>query len=689
MGMEMELPEIPETRDTFTRRVALLVVSVTLVAATVAYLQTRAGNQEEIAARETQIEAIQGIGAQVSSQSESTNAYAVYVQASEYDRRATLARGRARVLGDTPEGSAARREAERWETIRAAVVPLTPLLSQEEYNTDPIHNSPYFADRGIEPDKVRLQQAALSEKVNAWGNKANSYVAVLTLLAVALFLFGLSLTVGGGVRRLIAAPAVAIFAACILWSAVIAIGSIPSTPQQAIDHVALGNRHMFQQEYDSAIEEFTKAIEVRSDYAEAYSRRATAHFFKGASLAGERFATITNEEGLRSSIADDERAVDLGADDPTTLGNLGYGYFLDGRYSEAEDLTLRAIDTNPVLPHLWGNLAVIKTALGEPGEAAEALDRGIVLTLDRPSYERYELFTGMRTTLEVLDFYRPEAAELTLPLKEKVAAAQTESDLEREVSGTSNASVTITDWEVTGGEFEANFDFEQMTAGSLTGYVWLYRPNSDHPWAHDPAFFTFFYENELEGDGSSVAFNSRDCPKPGEYRLDVYDNGVLIGSGSTMIEPGVLGDPQPLRDEVLGISVCRPVDWDTESREDFVAFNSPDGALSFAVGTLPVDRAALSDPEAIERAAIRGAAEGNAPRGGAESFQDFDFGGVSGQIAYFLDTSGGEEATLAVAASLGSDAVLRIAIALAPDDQIETLNELLFTLQFTGAPEQS
>jgi tetratricopeptide (TPR) repeat protein len=688
MGVEMELPEIPEARDTFTRRIALLVVSVTLVASVVAYLQTRAGNQEEIAARETQIEAIQGIGAQVSSQSEATSAYAVYVQASEYDRRATLARGRARVLGDTAEGQAARREAERWETIRAAVVPLTPLLSEEQYATDPIFDSPYFSDRNIEPDKVRLQQAALSEKVNAWGNKANSYVAVLTLLAVALFLFGLSLTVGGGVRRLIAAPAVAIFAASILWSAIITVGSIPSTPQEAIDHVALGNRHMFQEEYDAAIEEFTKAIGLRSDYAEAYSRRATAHFFRGASLAGEQFATITDEEGLERSIADDEQAVALGAEDPTTLGNLGYGYFLDGRYSDAEDLTLRAIDTNPVLPHLWGNLAVIKAALGDGPGASEALDRGIALALDRPPFERYELFTSMRTILEVLDFYQPEATGRTLALKERLAAAQTESDLDREISGDSGASVTITDWEVTGGEFETNFDFEAMTAGSLTGYVWLYRPNPDHPWAHDPTFFSFFYENELEGDGSSVAFNSRDCPKPGEYRLDVYDNGVLIGSGSTSVEEGVLGDPVPFRDEVLGIVVCRPQDWDTETREDFATFTSPDGALSFAVGTLPVDRAALADPGAIERAAIQGAAEGNAPRGGTEDLQPFDFGGVGGQIGYYLDTAGGEEAALAVAASLGSDSVLRIAIAVAPDDQLETLNELLLTLQFTGAPEE-
>ncbi|MGH2813217.1 MAG: hypothetical protein ACRDI1_10990, partial [Actinomycetota bacterium] len=67
--------------------------------------------------------------------------------------------------------------------------------------------------------------------------------------------------------------------------------------------------------------------------------------------------------------------------------------------------------------------------------------------------------------------------------------------------------------------------------------------------------------------------------------------------------------------------------------------------------------------------------------------EPIDFGGVSGQVAYYTTEAGGDPATMAVLASLGEDAVLRFVVAVAPDEEIETLNELLLTVKFTDAPE--
>ena len=65
---EVELPEIEidDDNDPFKRRIALLVVAITLFGTIVAVMENRAGNKEEVAARDAQRLAISGLGTRVS-----------------------------------------------------------------------------------------------------------------------------------------------------------------------------------------------------------------------------------------------------------------------------------------------------------------------------------------------------------------------------------------------------------------------------------------------------------------------------------------------------------------------------------------------------------------------------------------------------------------------------------------------
>jgi tetratricopeptide (TPR) repeat protein len=684
-----QAPEIPEEVefDPFKRRVALLVVAITFFGSLVAFLQTRAGNREEIAAREAQIEAVSEVGTSVSSQAEQDQAYDVYVLASEYERRTILAKGRARVLGETPAGAAAAEEAARWERARVALSPLSPLLGDERYAIEPVAESPYFAEKSTAIDTASLRQQARSEVVGAWGSKSGSYIAVITLLAVALFLLGLSLTIGGEVRKFLTIPAVGIFAVCLVGTGLIVVRRIPDTPDEAIEAVATGNALFGQKKYAEAIDAYTRAIRSRDDYAVAYLNRGTAHFFEGATLVGERFANTTQPENLQASIADMERAVDFGAKDTLIFNNLGYSYFLAGRYDDAVDFFEQGLALNSNLSHIWTNLSGAEAALGDEEAARSHLDHAIEIALDGPSYEHYDSFSFMRNTFEVLEAIKPDSQPIAERLRGHITLAQGKSEIGKEADPGSEAAVEVTDFEVEGAEFTAEFDFTGMTEGSLYSEIWLYRPGPDVPWGHDPTFFSYFYDNFYDGDGSGETTNSRACPKPGEYRIDFYENGERVGSTTQEVSPGVLGDPVQFQEEVLGISVCRPTDWTVDEQEAFVLFSSPDDRLSFGVGTQPVDPLALSSPSEVEQGIIRASSQGNPPRDGAEVFEPIDFGGVSGQVAYYTAEAGGDPATMAVLASLGEDAVLRFVVAVAPDEEIETLNELLLTVRFTDAPE--
>src|SRR5436189_177716 len=76
--------------------------------------------------------------------------------------------------------------------VAQAVADLTPIDPSNEADL-----ASDIASRNRRPDQARLRQTIGAELANDHGGKADSYVAVLTVLAVSLFLLGLSLTVEG------------------------------------------------------------------------------------------------------------------------------------------------------------------------------------------------------------------------------------------------------------------------------------------------------------------------------------------------------------------------------------------------------------------------------------------------------------------------------------------------------------
>ena len=99
------------------------------------------------------------------------------------------------------------------------------------------------------------------------------------------------------------------------------------------------NRGFFQE----AIYTFTKVIERKPDFAEAWNKRATVLFFSG---------------NLRASLADCDEVMKRNPQHFGALSGYGQIYFRLDQYDKAIEYFRRALDVNP-------NLADLETAIRE------------------------------------------------------------------------------------------------------------------------------------------------------------------------------------------------------------------------------------------------------------------------------------------------------------------------------------
>ena len=134
---------------------------------------------------------------------------------------------------DNPQASAVSRAAARAAQVRDALAPLSRLL-QPPYIYQP-DLTQYEADTEVITTTFLTEESTLrAEQSTVWSNKANTYVAILTLLAVSLLFCGLSTSIGARLRYLLAAASVLIALIGVLWTTLTATAAVPSRPPAAM-----------------------------------------------------------------------------------------------------------------------------------------------------------------------------------------------------------------------------------------------------------------------------------------------------------------------------------------------------------------------------------------------------------------------------------------------------------------------
>ncbi|HMQ51992.1 MAG TPA: tetratricopeptide repeat protein [Anaerolineae bacterium] len=338
--------------DQFKKLVAVLISLVTVMATVIAFLQSDASQRDDHANRDTKRYATEVMGRTVSGDAQVNFAY----------NKAYQAWQELNMLADSALERGDEAAVNRYRKLRDQMTELSPLLA-----------APYFDPETGETDTAKYETdiylvdlALLTQNFkaagvvkDAWDAKANTYIVHLTLLAVALFLFGLATTISGPVTRWIfsgTGMAITLYAA--VWAVQVWLQPVFDLREQgnAIEAYARGTGLAYRELYQEAIAEFDQAITDAPTFAAAYSARAEAHEKLG---------------DLPAAAADYELARANGDSSANTAGELAYIYYLQGRFDEAIAMNRTALESAPGELWIRFDLAVSLLAAGQI-EAAKA-----------------------------------------------------------------------------------------------------------------------------------------------------------------------------------------------------------------------------------------------------------------------------------------------------------------------------
>ncbi len=689
--VELETPDIDDVdhdAPTFKRWLALTVVLVTLFGASVAYLQSSASNKEDNAAREAARASIDGLGRQVESSTEYRYNYRAFVESKLVEQRAQIDRSlqRAAPAGD-PIATLYAASATRWEAIQKSTADLSPLIDDPRFGAAADPTLAKLADElDIPPTNARLTHSVQAAESNDYGSKADQYVAVLTLLAAALFLFGLSLTINGRGRFVLAGAGALLTVLSVGATMYVFVRPVHHVSVAAVDLAAHGSALTRQGQYDEGIDKLNQAIDDSPRFSDAYGLRAQAEFLRGSPQASLGFVSIVEPDALEASTEDLQKAYDLGdTNDISVVGDLGFQYFLQGDNAKASSLTHEALDLNDEQPELWFNLGLIDLARGRDESAANAYTNGLTRTDAVDAGSRQDLISAAFVDLGLLTDRLPDRADAAQVQKGRLAQyiARKDPDHGQDVPD-SAPGATVTDFSADHDGVFVNdtYSTSSVDAGTPIENVWYYRTSSDQPFQQ-----TVQLRQLVVADDPSSVFttvSNGQCLPAGDYRLEVYAGSTLLGTDSLTVDASTLGDFVNEDERAQGFSLCRPTDW-TSSFDDATAsvfIVADDGTASVGIQVVPSSVEFRSgDPDAIVSGALQ---ELFTSSGGTseQGVQDDVLNGATPENAFVSLPAKTMFATLpdgtgaAFTVSFGPDGVLRSVLVLAKDlDAVQAIRD--------------
>lgn len=341
--------------DAFEQIVAILMTLIVIQTAVITLWFALADDSNGDAGRDAQIFALQGLGKRaVGSMRASYDETGAFQRWIELETLAKLAEQR-----DDPAG------AERLRAARDRVAKLSPLL-----------NAPYLNEGETTPDLYAYQAdtflteaIALSERFEnqarlkaQWSDRASSYTVMLTLLALTLFVLGVSTSSPRRVRTLFFAMGVVLAVGVLVWMLLTYFQPTTSYPDDAINAYARGYAELYKGNSEKAVTEFDHAIQLAPKYTNAFRERAFTKYLLG------------NNAG---AAADFENARAAGDASSETASSLAFAYYLLGRFDEADRLNVQALGTSPNEMWIRFNYALGMLANGQTQNAQQEYDKAL------------------------------------------------------------------------------------------------------------------------------------------------------------------------------------------------------------------------------------------------------------------------------------------------------------------------
>ncbi|MFL5824141.1 MAG: hypothetical protein ACJ764_11950 [Solirubrobacteraceae bacterium] len=627
-------PEIPkvdeivgeevEEHGTYGRLIAIAVVLTTLVGALVAFAQASAlRNHDQADARAERDGALALNAAAV-------NRGRAETQIDRFNRLTQQVRQAANATlfqQYGPSSKAGQLTAARWNAIAAQTEADTAAIAKSQgvpYICSPtIQKHCATADASYSPEQDPqfpnryMQQAqwpafrlsALRDAANQQSDDAEgkfvNYAAALTMLAVAVFLFGYSLTPQGQARRILYSRVAGVFVLVAGgWALYQVLTPVEHPPDAAATAFANAEVASGDSSDRTAIDDYNRALALRPRFVDAYIHRAGVEYEAGiphldtGSMSLPTTAggvTIPSAKALDQAVDDLEHAHDEGSNSGTLYANL------------ASALTYRGLlennDADLAESHRFGELALEKLKdqkdvasllavthfilaedeLAQGNARADEEYRAAEDQLRNPGVNAEFTVGEALTDLSLIEKVRPRLTAIADTLKEEIVA-------QGETYYTQKGSPY---WVTPGGYAPAkNFTHHTVRLGGLKAepdpghllYVikqpngfnqdydllsaqWEYLDPLHHEWAVLPELSgpvtkggLRSFKPEYASDNPSYVSSTSPatCLPPGRYRVQLFANGHLAGTAEISSTWPAL---HAVRFSEVDGAVCVPDGW--------------------------------------------------------------------------------------------------------------------------------
>jgi tetratricopeptide (TPR) repeat protein len=340
-----------------------IIALVTALGGLIAFLETWAGNHSDADTARSQALAMDALGHDMSSRQRENYDFYLYTTWNEWDWRRSRAEGSDEML------------ATQSSRVADIISPLTPLLDESKPYFNPetrfANYYTYHVDTNLITMTVLLEQRAFAiETANIWNGKADGYVTILTLLAVSLFLYGLSTTIKGDTRYLFAVVGTLLVGLSLLWALILTLIPVPTVPPEAIEEYARGVGLSYLGDYEQANGAFDATLQAYPRYGNAYNERGRAH------LRSQKYA---------EAVKDFQQAIENGHKEQSTYWEMGWAYYLLGDYQSSVEAGRRALELNPDLLPVVMNIGTALLAKGETQAAMKQFEQGLSMAADPTS----------------------------------------------------------------------------------------------------------------------------------------------------------------------------------------------------------------------------------------------------------------------------------------------------------------
>ncbi len=322
----------------FENMVTIMIASVAIWVAITAYFQNYASNISDQARRRAQQYAIESTKREVNGAIQFSYEWQGAFQTwEELSWQITAAQ---------QNGDAAAEE--RYLQLQDRIVTLSNLLGPDYFdpNVGWPDSSKYESDTYL-VESTRLSETYLAESElgNFTDGTADALIVQITLLTVALSLYGLSMALKGKVRWLFIIVGSGIVGICVLWLgwSLLELLIRPEVNAEAIQAYSEGVGLEYQGRSEEAIEKYTLAIEKNPYYAKAYYERGLSYYSLG---------------DMQTALSEMEAAREQGLDNTSVNWNLGWTYYLTGEYDKAFEANERVLSTNPEVLGVRMNQAI-------------------------------------------------------------------------------------------------------------------------------------------------------------------------------------------------------------------------------------------------------------------------------------------------------------------------------------------